>query len=66
MVAMSCPVYTGTYKKYENLWAEALKKGKEVFVEGQCVYEGDSLRPVEFIIKYTIDGVKNEATIFNH
>jgi len=66
MVAMSGSVNTGTYKKYENLWAEALKKGKEVFVEGQCVYEGNSLRPVEFIIKYTIDGVKNKATIFNH
>jgi len=66
MVAMFKSVNTGAYKKYENLWAEALKKGKEVFVEGQCVYEGDSLRPVEFIIKYTIDGVKNKATIFNH
>lgn len=67
LVAMSGrTVNQGAYKKLENLWAEALESGKQVFVDGQCIYEGDSMRPVKFIVSYIIDGIKNKVIINNH
>ena len=65
LVPMSQSTNRGAYKKLENLWARELSKGKDVFVSGQCVYEGDSLRPIKFIVKYIIDGVTHKEIILN-
>jgi hypothetical protein len=40
----------------ENTWATALVQGKDVKVEVNLVFSGTSMRPIEFQVKYTIDG----------
>lgn len=43
-------------KALENTWAKALSEGKEVKVNIQPSYVGDSVRPDKFYVEYTIDG----------
>ena len=45
-----------TYKKIENQWANAISNGQKVTVNVNIKYSGDSLRPTEFDVEYTIDG----------
>lgn len=47
------------YKNLENELAEAVKEGKEVYVKVEPIYEGDSRRPSEIVVTYTIDGKEN-------
>lgn len=65
IVSQSQHVNLSEYKKIENIWAKALKENKHVTVDVQIVYEGDSLRPSSFIVKYTIDGEWFKAEIEN-
>nr|WP_280514962.1 DNA/RNA non-specific endonuclease [Macrococcus canis] len=46
----------GEWRKLEEAWAKALKAEppKKVQIKIEPVYSGDSLRPDEFIVKYTI------------
>ncbi|WP_223822600.1 DNA/RNA non-specific endonuclease [Candidatus Pantoea gossypiicola] len=46
----------GAWKQMENTWAKALSEGKEVKVNIQPSYVGDSVRPDKFYVEYTIDG----------
>ncbi|MBU3179432.1 DNA/RNA non-specific endonuclease [Clostridium estertheticum] len=48
----------GKWYNMESEWASALKKGKEVQIKIQNIYESNNLRPVSFKIKYTIGGEK--------
>lgn len=50
----------GKWYNMETEWANALKKGKEVQVKIQNIYETNNLRPVSFNIKYTIEGEKTK------
>ncbi|MHB0862677.1 DNA/RNA non-specific endonuclease [Paenibacillus sp. SEL3] len=62
LVSQSSNINLSQYKKIENQWAKALKNGKQVKVDAEVKYEGDSLRPSEFNVQYEIDGevfVKN-------
>jgi hypothetical protein len=50
----------------ENVWKKALTEGKEVIVNVRPVYQGNSSRPVEFEVDYTIDGVKDFHVLTNY
>ncbi len=65
LVPMKGTLNRGEYKRLENLWKDALTHGNEVIVDGTCIYNGESTRPVKFIINYTIDGIKNRAVLLN-
>ncbi|WDM22287.1 DNA/RNA non-specific endonuclease [Paenibacillus polymyxa] len=56
LVSQSSNINLSQYKKIENQWAKALKNGKQVKVDAEVKYEGDSLRPSEFNVQYEIDG----------
>ena len=49
----------------EQEWRTALDGGKQVNVKIDPVYSGVSQRPIEFDIKYTIDGKKTITTMMN-
>lgn len=49
-------VNQGSYRKLEIEWRKALEEGQEVFVNITPKYKGDSLRPTEFVVNYTING----------
>ncbi|HFI2421195.1 DNA/RNA non-specific endonuclease [Bacillus paranthracis] len=65
IVAMNGNVNVSAYKKLESAWAKALRDKREVIVDIRPVYEGSSVRPVSFNIKYRIDGEKFKASLKN-
>lgn len=65
IVAMNGNVNVSAYKKLESAWAKALRDKREVIVDIRPVYEGNSVRPVRFNIKYRIDGEKFKASLKN-
>ena len=65
IVAMNGNVNVSAYKKLEYAWAKALRDKREVIVDIKPVYEGNSIRPVSFNIKYTIDGEKFKSKLKN-
>lgn len=56
LVPMDGNLNKGAWKQMENTWAKAVNEGKEVKVNIQPTYVGDSVRPDKFYIEYTIDG----------
>ncbi len=54
------------YKSLENTWKSALKEGKEVIVKIKPIYEGDSVRPSQFRVDYSISGEKFRAELTNY
>ena len=46
------------WKKMENTWTKAANDGKKVKVKIKPVYSGDSRRPSEYRVEYTIDNGK--------
>ncbi|PFM43974.1 ubiquinone biosynthesis methyltransferase UbiE [Bacillus cereus] len=65
IVAMNGNVNVSAYKKLEYAWAKALKDKQKVIVDIKPIYEGESLRPSRFKIKYKIDGKKHEEILEN-
>ncbi|MFB5085597.1 T7SS effector LXG polymorphic toxin [Psychrobacillus sp. PGGUH221] len=65
IVAMNGNVNVSAYKKLEYSWAKALKEGQQVSVDVKPIYEGQSLRPSRFEIKYKIDGKKSVEVLEN-
>lgn len=65
LVSQASLVNLSSYKKLENQWDKALKNGRNVKVDVDVRYEGRSLRPSEFLIKYEIDGEAYHKTILN-
>ena len=55
----------GDYKKMENTLADAMKDGVKVELKVEPVYEGDSTRPSEFRVTYSMDGEKEVAVFKN-
>lgn len=53
------------YKRIENRWAREIRAGKTVTVNVNIKYGGNSMRPSEFIIEYTIDGKYYSQNIVN-
>lgn len=58
-------VNQGSYKKLEIEWRNALREGQEVYVDITPKYKGDSLRPREFVVKYTVDGKEIRIRLSN-
>ncbi|WP_197073461.1 DNA/RNA non-specific endonuclease [Clostridium polynesiense] len=65
LVSQSSNVNLSQYKKIENQWATAIKEGKQVKVNIEIKYDGDSLRPSEFNVRYEIDGKRYRKSILN-
>lgn len=65
MVSQSQHVNLSDYRKIENIWAQAIKQGKEVAVNVEVRYDRNGLRPTEFIVEYIIDGDATIQNIFN-
>lgn len=55
----------GDYKKMEDVWAAALESGKEVYVDFDIHYPGESRRPDWYDVTYYIDGEYTSQRIFN-
>jgi hypothetical protein len=53
------------FGRVEDVCADALKNGSEVFYKVDAKYQGDSNRPDEFEITYVIDGEEKHAVISN-
>lgn len=62
---MNGNVNVSAYKKLEYAWAKALKDKRKVIVDIKPVYEGNSVRPISFNIKYKIDGEKYRTSLKN-
>ncbi len=58
-------VNLSSYKVLENEWYRAIQAGKSVEVDVEVIYNGDNLRPSEFLIVYYIDGEKQTKRITN-
>ena len=56
--AMDGNLNKGAWKSMENEWAKALKgkPPKEVEINIQAIYKGESKRPSKFVVEYKIDG----------
>ena len=65
LVSQSSDVNLSQYKRIENKWAKAIEEGKNVKNKVEVKYEGDSLRPSEFIVEYEIDGKYYDESIIN-
>lgn len=65
LVSQARDINRKEYKKYENLWAKALKDEKEVTVNVDVLYGTDSARPTGFQVEYTVEGEYFEALIGN-
>ena len=65
IVSQSKNVNMSQYKKIENQWAKAIKEGKNVSTNVTVKYEGNSLRPAEFKVEYTINGKYYKQIILN-
>ncbi|MCE5287479.1 MAG: hemagglutinin repeat-containing protein [Pelosinus sp.] len=65
LVPMDATLNRSEYKTLENTWRSALQEGKEVNVKINPMYEGNSVRPSEFKINYTIDGKKYSTRLTN-
>lgn len=58
-------VNLSSYKVLENKWYRAIQAGKTVEVDVEVIYNGDDLRPSEFLIVYYIDGEEQTKRITN-
>ncbi|WIO44058.1 hemagglutinin repeat-containing protein [Klebsiella electrica] len=66
LVPMDGNLNKGAWKQMENTWAKALGEGKEVKVNIQPSYIGDSVRPEKFKVVYSIDGGRPIEKVFNN
>jgi hypothetical protein len=62
---MSKELNHGDYAKLERTLASAVGDGADVRLKVEPKYEGDSNRPTEFRITYSIDGDK-EVVVFKN
>lgn len=65
LVPMDAKLNQGDFEKLENTLADAVKNGADVRLKVEPVYEGDSTRPTEFRVSYSVDGEK-DAVIFKN
>ena len=65
LVPMDAKLNQGDFVKLENTLADAVKDGADVKLKVEPVYEGDSARPAEFRVTYSIDGDKDTVVFKN-
>ena len=56
----------GAWKQMENIWADAMVRGKDVKIEVNAIFEDESLRPEAFEVSYWIDGVRKKEFFTNN
>ncbi|MQR94657.1 T7SS effector LXG polymorphic toxin [Fictibacillus phosphorivorans] len=66
LVPMNSTLNRSEYKTLENTWKKALEEGKEVIIKVKPIYEGQSTRPSEFKINYSLDGKKYSDRLTNY
>ncbi|MDQ0221348.1 TIGR01741 family protein [Peribacillus cavernae] len=66
LVPMNATLNRSEYETLENTWKKALTEGKVVTIKIKPLYEGQSMRPSEFNINYTIDGKKYSDRLTNY
>ena len=64
-IAQAANINRGLYRRLENKWDKALRKGKEVEVEITPNYTGSSKRPDFLEVRYKINGVRHKKVISN-
>ncbi len=65
MVVQDAKINRVDYNKFEGELAKQIEGGKDVRVNIKPVYDGDSGRPTEIVVIYSIDGVKSQRTFQN-
>ena len=65
LVPMDAKLNKGDFAKLEKKLADAVKDGADVRMKIEPVYEGNSTRPTEFRVTYSIDGEK-DAVVFKN
>lgn len=65
MIPQNAELNRGDFKKLENQLAQEVKDGKQVRVEIKMVYEGDSRRPSQIRVIYSINGTIGTRTFRN-
>ena len=66
LVAMAGKLNQGDYAKLENTISDAIEKdGADVNLKVEPIYKGDSNRPDEFRVSYSIDGDKDVVVFKN-
>ncbi len=55
----------GAWKTMENNWAAEMVLGKDVKIEVEAIFNGNSSRPDAFEVSYWIDGIKTKTTFIN-
>ena len=65
LVPMDSKLNQGDFKKLESDLANALKDGADVKLKIEPIYEGESTRPSEFKVSYSIDGDKDVVKFKN-
>ncbi len=56
MIPQDAYINRNDFKDLENELAKMVKEGKEVTVNVEPIYDGDSRRPIAIVYTYTIDG----------
>ncbi len=65
LVPMDAKLNQGDFVKLETTLADAVKDGADVRLKVEPIYEGDSVRPSEFGVTYSIDGDKDVVVFKN-
>lgn len=65
IVSQAKEVNLSAYRKIENEWASAIRRGETVTVNMDIEYERDSTRPKAFVVTYAIDGKRFEKRFSN-
>lgn len=65
LVPMDQELNRGDYAKLEGTLAEAVNDGADVRLKVEPIYEGNSSRPSEFKVSYSIDGDKDVVVFRN-
>ena len=65
LVPMDAKLNQGDFVKLEITLADAVKDGADVRLKVEPIYEGDSTRPSEFRVTYSIDGDKDVVVFKN-
>jgi hypothetical protein len=65
LVPMDAKLNQGDFVKLENTLTGAVKDGADVRMKVEPIYEGESTRPSEFRVTYSIDGDRNVIVFRN-
>ncbi len=59
LIPQDAEVNRKDFMNFENKLANEVKNGNEVYIKNEPNYEGNSRRPSEFIVTYSVNGTEN-------